>query len=77
MDANPPKELEKKVEDFLKTQRPRRHDHVPMYFVGKGGHGYMIKNWIAHRGWGAAKVSRNFKDAVRLTGTAGEHKLTP
>lgn len=74
-DSNPPKEIEEKVEDFLSKQRTRRFDQVPETFEGKGGKGYILKNWIVHRGKGAAKVSKTFREAVRLTGSAKEHQL--
>jgi len=55
--------------------KAKRQDFVPENFVGKGGKGYILKNWVVHRGTGAPKVDKNFADAVRLTGTKNEHKL--
>ena len=42
---------------------------MPQEFIGKGGGGYILKEWILHRGIGAPKVSKTFKDVVRLTGS--------
>jgi hypothetical protein len=69
VDANPPKPLKLKIDSFLSKSKSRRQDFVPENFVGKGGKGYVLKNWVIHRGKGSAKVSRTFRDAVRLTGT--------
>lgn len=53
----------------------KRKDFIPEDFVGKGGSGYILKNWVVHRGKGAAKVSKVFKDTVRLTGSDRAHQL--
>ena len=56
--------------------RPKKQDFIPENFVGKGGKGYILKNWMVHRGTGAPHVSENFKDVVRFTGSNEEYKLT-
>lgn len=43
--------------------------------MGKGGKGYILKNWLIHRGVGAPQVNRDFKDVIRLTGTPKEYLL--
>jgi hypothetical protein len=73
IDTDPPEHLKEKVEKFLGKVRSRRHDFIPEDFLWKGGKGYILKNWIVHRGIGSAKVTRNFRDAVRLTGSKNEH----
>lgn len=73
LDADPPEEMRTKIEGFLAKTRARRHDFIPENFIWKGGKGYILKNWVVHRGEGSAKVSRTFRNAVRLTGTNKEH----
>lgn len=73
IDSNPPKEVKEKVEKSLSKMKSRTQDHVPIGFIGKGGKGYILKEMIRHRSWGAPSVNKDFKDAVRLTGTDKEH----
>lgn len=75
IDANPPEAVKKKIEEKMAKLKPKRHDYIPENFIGKGGNGYILKNWTIHRGPGAPRVSRAFKDAVRLAGTKAEYKL--
>lgn len=75
IDANPPEAIKKKLEEKLSKVRCRGSDHIPEGFVGKGGKGYILKDWVIHRGKGAAKVSKKFIDAVRLTGTDKEYRM--
>lgn len=69
LDANPPEAVRKKVEASIAKLKPKRHDFIPEGFVGKGGHGYILKNWVIHRGFGASIVSKTFKDVVKLMGS--------
>lgn len=55
--------------------KAKKHDHIPENFVGKAGKGYILKNWVVHRGYGAPIVSKKFRDAVRLTGSSKEYLL--
>lgn len=55
--------------------RSKKHDFIPEGFVGKCGKGYILKNWVIHRGLGAPIVNKQFRDAVRLTGSKREHLL--
>lgn len=75
IDANPPEAVKKRIEASLAKMRPKRQDFIPEDFVGKGGKGYILKNWVIHRGFGAPIVSKLFRDAVRLTGSKEEYKL--
>jgi len=75
IDANPPEQVKKKIEEGLMRLKPKRQDFVPEKFIGKGGKGYILKNWIMHRGYGAPIVSKQFREAVRLTGSDREHQL--
>lgn len=76
IDANPPEAVKKRIEESLSKMKAKKHDFIPEGFVGKGGHGYILKNWVIHRGYGAPIVNRKFRDAVRLTGTKDEHMLS-
>jgi hypothetical protein len=76
-DANPPESVKKRIEEALAKMKPKRQDYIPEEFIGKGGHGYILKNWVIHRGYGSPKVSKAFKDVVRLTGTKSQYKLNP
>eukprot|EP00350_Pseudokeronopsis_sp_OXSARD2_P005644 CAMPEP_0170561188 /NCGR_PEP_ID=MMETSP0211-20121228/53294_1 /TAXON_ID=311385 /ORGANISM="Pseudokeronopsis sp., Strain OXSARD2" /LENGTH=95 /DNA_ID=CAMNT_0010876403 /DNA_START=436 /DNA_END=720 /DNA_ORIENTATION=- len=75
-DSDPPPHMVKKVEEFLKYRRPKRMDYIPEKFYGKGKKGYLLKNFVAHRGRNCAKVNINFKRAVRYAFTEREHMLT-
>mmetsp|Transcript_34643 Transcript_34643/g.25791 ORF Transcript_34643/g.25791 Transcript_34643/m.25791 type:complete len:87 (+) Transcript_34643:667-927(+) len=76
IDYDPPKELVARVEEFIKNSKPKRQDFIPEKFIGKGPGGYLLRNWIYHRGKSAAKVSRNFKQAVQFMGTDKQYKLS-
>ena len=73
VDSNPPENVKKMIEEKLSKLKSKKHDYIPENFVGKGGKGYILKNWTIHRGLGAPKVSKEFEEAVRLTGTRLEH----
>lgn len=73
LDANPPEAIKKKTEEALAKYRSRAHDKIPIGFTGKGGKGYILKDWVIHRGKGAPSVSKAFKEAVRLTGSSRDH----
>jgi hypothetical protein len=76
IDANPPEAVKKRIEESLTKIRSKRHDFLPEGFVGKGGKGYILKNWVIHRGLGAPIVNRRFRDAVRLAGSSKEHLMS-
>jgi len=76
IDANPPEELKKKLEKRLSEVRCRTSDKIPEGFVGKGGKGYILKNWVIHRGPGSPMVNKKFRDAVRWMDSNKQHRLT-
>ena len=69
IDANPPEAVKKMVEEKLSKMKSKKQDFIPEDFVGKGGNGYILKNWVVHRGFGAPIVTKTFKDVVKLTGS--------
>lgn len=75
IDANPPEQVRKRIEESLAKMKPKRQDFIPEDFVGKGGNAYILKNWVIHRGFGAPIVSKRFRDTVRLTGSKNEYNL--
>lgn len=76
IDANPPESIKKKIEASLAKMKPKKQDFIPEDFTGKGGKGYILKNWIIHRGYGAPIVSKRFRDSVRLSGSTKEYLLS-
>lgn len=76
IDAMKTGDHKKEVDEKLKKRKSRKADHMPIAFVGKGGKGYVLKSLIKHRGKGSMKVSKNFRDCIRLFGTDKEHMLT-
>ena len=75
IDTNPPPAIKKMVEDSLAKLKPKRHDFIPENFTGKAGKGYVLKNWVVHRGFGAPIVSKRVREVVRLTGSKDEYLL--
>lgn len=73
IDTNPPEAVKKRIEASLAKMKPKKHDFIPEDFVGKGGHAYILKNWVIHRGFGGPIVSKIFRDTVRLTGSKKEY----
>ena len=61
IDCKPTKEIEEKVSEVLKKIRPKAIDYAAVKFVGKGPHGYLIKDMIVKRGRGSKKVSLMFR----------------
>jgi len=53
----------------------RRWDFVPFDFIGKGGKGYVLKEWVIHKGKGSVKPKKKFRKAVQLFGSEKEHML--
>ncbi len=75
IDANPPVQVQKAIEEKLMKIKAKRHDFIPEGFTGKAGKGYILKNWVIHRGLGAPIVNKRFREAVRLAGSKKEHLL--
>lgn len=74
-DADPPEELKKKIEEKMMKFSTKKRDIIPEKLIGKGGGGYVLKNLVIHKGLGAPIVSKEFREAVRLTGSKLEHQL--
>ena len=53
IDANPPEAIKQMVAKSLAKMKPKRKDLIPEDFIGKAGKGYILKNMIIHRGFGA------------------------
>ena len=53
IDANPPEAIKQMIEKSLAKMKPKRQDFIPEDFSGKGGKGYVLKNMVIHRGYGA------------------------
>lgn len=61
IDCKPTKEDEEKIAEAFRKIKPKAIDHIPIKFVGKGPHGYLIKDMIVKRGRGSKKVSLMFR----------------
>lgn len=69
VDANPSKyskEKLKKLEYRIAETKSRKSDFIPEKFHGKGPHGYMLKEWIKHKGPGGYHVNRTFDRCFRF-----------
>jgi len=75
IDANPPEQVKKRIEESLAKMKPKKQDFIPEDFIGKAGKGYILKNWVIHRGFGAPIVSKRFREAIRLTGSKTQYNL--
>ena len=60
-----PKDIKEDTERYLQNMRPRKYDLIPIKFWGKGGHGYMLYDWVHHRGKGAPKLTKQASDLIR------------
>jgi len=76
IDTNPPQAVKDMLEKKLAKMKPKKQDFIPENFVGKAGKGYILKNWVIHRGYGAPIVNKRFRDAVRLMGSKDQHLLS-
>ena len=76
LDADPPEAVKRKIEESLAKFTTKKKDLIPEKFVGKGGKGYVLKNLVIHKGLGAPIVSKDFREAVRLTGSGKEQLLS-
>ena len=56
--------------------RPRKYDLIPIKFWGKGGHGYMLYDWVHHRGRGAPKLGKQAADLIRYYGSEDEKMMS-
>lgn len=71
-DAIGPKERDF-IETYLSKIKCRKTDRIPIKFVGKGPGGYMLFDWVHHKGPSAPKASEKFKHVVYKQGTDREH----
>ena len=76
IDSNPPEAVKKRVEASLAKMKAKKHDQIPEGFTGKAGKGYVLKNWVVHRGYGAPIVNKKFRDVLRLYGSKDQHLLS-
>jgi len=53
--------------------RSRKTTHIPEKFWGKGRSGFMLYDWVHHRGRGACKPSQKFKHLVQWQNTKLEY----
>lgn len=75
IDANPPEAVKKNIEAKIAKMKPKKQDFIPEDFTGKAGKGYILKNWVIHRGFGAPIVSKTFRDSIRLMGSKKQYLL--
>lgn len=70
-----PKTIKEDTERVLTKMRPRQYDKIPIKFIGKGPGGYMLYDWVHHRGPGAPSLSQQARDLIRYTGTKEEPRM--
>ena len=68
-------DIRKEAEDYMENMRPRRYDKIPMKFWGKGPGGYMLYDWVHHRGRGAPRLSQHARDLIRYHGGDDERRI--
>ncbi len=61
VDTNPPKDIEEKLSKILRNIKPKKMNIIPLRFIGKGPHGYMVKEMVVNRGHGSKRVTQMFK----------------
>ena len=61
VDTDPPKDVVENMSKVLRNIKPKKMNLVPISFVGKGPHGYLIKEMIVNRGHGSKRVTQMFK----------------
>ena len=64
-----PATLKEDTERALQNTRPRQYDKIPFKFWGKGPGGYLLYDWVHHRGRGSPNLSQHARDLIRYTGT--------
>jgi len=65
------------VNTFLTKLCSRRMDKVPIKLIGKGGASYLLQEMVIHKGKGAPRVSKNFKECARHYNTKSQCFLPP
>lgn len=71
-----PSDLKEDTERYLQHMRPRAQDKVPLSFWGKGPHGYMLYDWVHHRGRGSPKLNAMASDLIRYYGSENERQMS-
>jgi hypothetical protein len=64
LDANPPKEVQQKLEAIESKQTKKKYDIVTENFVGEGNRGYFVKSWIVYKNQGNSTVNKKFRAVV-------------
>lgn len=70
-----PKDLKEDTERYMHNMRARKYDKVPIKFWGKGPGGYMLYDWVHHRGRGSPKLSQEASDLIRYYGSKEEKRV--
>ena len=59
--AGTPREITTDVKEdtqrYIQNMRARQYDKIPIKFIGKGPGGYMLYDWVHHKGRGSPKLS--------------------
>ena len=71
-----PEDIKEETERYLQNMRPRSYDLIPIKFWGKGGQGYMLYDWVHHRGRGSPKLSKQASDLIRYYGSENEKVMS-
>ena len=71
-----PKDLKEDTARYMENMRPRKYDKIPIKFWGKGPGGYMLYDWVHHRGRGAPKLSEHARDLIRYHGSEDERRMS-
>ena len=64
-----PKTIKEDTERALQNTRPRKMDKIPFKFWGKGPGGFLLCDWVIHRGRGSPNLTQHARDMIRWTGT--------
>lgn len=62
------------IDDIVEKIKGKRDDLINENFVTKGVEPYLIRNWVVHRGKGAIKVNRTFREIVQRSHYKGYQK---
>jgi len=73
VDANPSRELKKKLEHFFHYLHSKEDEKIPLGLVGSGKDAYFLYEQAYHRGKFSPRVSTLFKDICLRYGTDTEH----
>lgn len=68
-------DLKEDTERYLAHMRKREYDQIPLKFWGKSRHGYVLYDWVHHKGRGAPKLTQQASDLIRYYGTEDERRV--